>query len=118
MQKKTMDRVAFGRRLNAIRKEQNITTERLSEMCGISAIFIRQIENATKLPSLPVFVRICNELRVAPRAVLCDSLVLTQEDEITALGEKLRTLTPRQYSTVMETINLLTDKLSMIDESE
>ena len=107
-----MNRVAFGRRLNAIRTEQQLTAERLAEMCEISAIFVRQIERAERLPSLPVFVRMCNELHVAPRFFLANSLTWSAEDEITALGEKLRTLSPHQFRMTVDTANLLIERLS------
>jgi len=107
-----MNRIAFGRRLNAIRTEQQITAEKLAEMCEISAIFIRQIERADRLPSLPVFVRMCNELHVDPHFFLDNSLIWNEDDEITALNEKLRALSPHQFSLVMDTVNLLIDRLS------
>ena len=113
-----MNRVAFGRRLNAIRRERQVSSEKLSELCGINAVFVRQIESASRLPSLPVFVRMCNELRVSPNFFLTDSLVWDDEDEIAALEKKLRALSPREFGTVMGTINTLIDRLSGIEESE
>jgi len=107
-----MNRVAFGRRLNAIRTEQQLTAEKLAEMCEISAIFVRQIERAERLPSLPVFVRMCNELHIAPRFFLTDSLTWSDEDEIAALSEKLRALSPHQFHMVVDAANLLMDRLS------
>jgi transcriptional regulator with XRE-family HTH domain len=111
-----MNRVAFGKRLNAIRREQQVSSEKLSELCGINAVFVRQIESASRLPSLPVFVRLCNELRVLPNYLLTDSLLWNNEDEIVALDKKLRALTPREFSAVMGTINTLIAKLSVMEE--
>jgi transcriptional regulator with XRE-family HTH domain len=106
-----MDKAAFGRRVYTIRRERQITSERLSVLCAVNPTHIRQIENATRLPSLPVFVRMCNELHVAPNFFLVDSLVWDEEDAITALDERLRVLSPCQLSTVLDTINTLIDKL-------
>ena len=111
-----MDRVAFGRRLYAIRREEQITSERLSELCEVNAVFIRQIESASRLPSLPVFVRLCNQLRAAPSFFLSDSLLWNEEDEIAALDIKLRALSPRQFRTVIGTITALIDELSKMEE--
>jgi len=113
-----MNRVAFGRRLYTIRRERQITSERLSELCEVNAVFIRQIENASRLPSLPVFVRLCNKLRVAPNFFLTDSLLWNEEDEIAALDMKLRTLSPSQSRTVINTIHVLIDELSKMEEPE
>ena len=54
----------LGRRINAARKDRGITSERLSELCNINDTYMRQIESGAKIPSLPVFVTICKELRV------------------------------------------------------
>ena len=113
-----MDRVAFGRRLNAIRREQQMTSEKLSELCDLNAVFIRQIESASRLPSLPVFVRICNRLRVSPNYFLSDSMAWDEEDEFAAIDGKLRALSPRQFRAVAGTINALISELSEIDEPE
>ena len=111
-----LDKVAFGRRLNAARKEKGMSSERLSELCDKNAVFLRHIESAIRLPSLPVFVNICNNLRVSPNFLLVDSLVWNEEDRITALEIRLRSLSPRQLDIAAETINTLIDKL--LDENE
>ena len=113
-----MDRVAFGRRLNTVRKERGLSTERLSELCEKNAVFLRHIEGAIRLPSLPVFVRICNSLRVSPNFLLVDSLEWSEEDKITAVETRLRALSPRQLDIATETIHTLIDKLLGDGESE
>ena len=62
----------LGRRINAARKDRGITSERLSELCNINDTYMRQIESGAKIPSLPVFVTICKELRVSPSYLLAD----------------------------------------------
>lgn len=109
-----LNRISFGKRLKAFRKEQDVTSEKLAEMCDISPTFVRQIESAYKLPSLPMFVRMCNELKVAPNFFLADSLTWNGEEEIAALGDKLRTLSPNQYAAVMAIVNTLIDNISML----
>jgi len=115
---KELDKVSFGRRLYAIRREQHFTSDRLAELCEVNPTFIRQIESASRLPSLSVFVRMCNTLRVAPNYFLIDSLLWDKEDEIAALDQKLRALSPRQFRTVLGTISTLISELSEIDEPE
>ena len=113
-----MDKVAFGKRLFTIRREQQMTSNRLAELCEVNPSFLRQIESASRLPSLSVFVRICNVLRVAPNYFLVDSLLWDEEDEIAALNRSLRALSPRQLRTVIGTANALINELSEIDEPE
>ena len=112
-----IDKVAFGRRLNAARKEKGMSSERLSELCDKNAVFLRHIEGATRLPSLPVFVQICNSLRVSPNFLLVDSLKWDDDDKISALETRLRSLSPRQLNIAAETINTLIDKLLSDSES-
>lgn len=64
----------FGRRINALRKERHITSEKLSELCGVSSVHIRQIEGGTRQPSLELFVRLCRVLEVSPDYLLQDLL--------------------------------------------
>ena len=71
----------LGRRINAARKDRGITSERLSELCNINDTYMRQIESGAKIPSLPVFVTICKELRVSPSYLLA----ATDLDELTDL---------------------------------
>lgn len=110
------NKTAFGKRLNAARKERGISSERLSEMCDKNAVFFRHIESAIRLPSLPVFVQICNSLRISPNYLLVDSLEWNEEDKISELDTKLRSLSPRQLDIAVETINTLIDKL--LNDSE
>ena len=108
---KGMDKISFGRRLNAARKEKGLSSERLSELCDKNAVFLRHIESASRLPSLPLFVQLCNNLRVSPHFLLVDSLKWNDEDKISALDTRLRSLSPRQLDIAAETINTLIDKL-------
>jgi len=115
-----LDRVAiskaFSSRVKVIRREHQITSERLSELCEVSSTFMRQIESAVRLPSLPVFVRMCNQLHVAPNYFLADSLLWDEENEIAALDSKLRALSPYQFRVVIGTINTLIGRLAEIEE--
>lgn len=106
-----MNKVLFGKRINKIRKEQHITSEGLSEKCGVNAVYIRQIESASRLPSLPVFVNLCNALGVSPYYLLADSLVMDEQEQINSFLKKLRSLTPKQYDIVTATLETLMKKL-------
>ena len=109
------NKTAFGKRLNAVRREQHLSSERLSEKADINAVFVRQIEGASRLPSLPVFVRLCNELQISPNFLLADSLQWNEEVKISALDMRLRSLTPRQFDVVVSTVNALIDGLSEME---
>lgn len=79
-----MEKNGLGRRINAVRKERGLTADRVSEMCNINATYLRQIEGGIKIPSLPVFIDICNALIVSPDYLLQDEL---KENEISKIRE-------------------------------
>lgn len=69
-----MEGKGLGKRINKVRKDRGLTSDRLSELCNINAIYLRQIEGGKKTPSLSVFVKICNALKISPDYLLQDSL--------------------------------------------
>ena len=99
-----MEKNGLGKRLNAVRKDKGLTSDKLSEMCNINATYLRQIEGGTKMPSLPVFISICNALKVSPDYLLRDEL---EENEITAIREieeLWEEVPPRRQALVLEMI--------------
>ena len=69
-----MKKNGLGRRINEVRKDRRLTADKLSEVCNINATYLRQIEGGTKMPSLPVFIDICNALKISPDYLLRDVL--------------------------------------------
>ena len=109
-----MDKKAFGSRLRQARKDRGLTSEKLSELCNINATYLRQIEGGTKIPSLPVFVSLCQELKVHPDYLLMDSLPdigLEASDELAALQQ---TATPSQMKIITA---MLISALKVLQES-
>ena len=67
-----MDTQSLGKRNRLVRKEQGHTGEELAELCHISPTYLRQIESGAKIPSLPLFVKLCNALKVSPAYLFAD----------------------------------------------
>ena len=67
-----MDTQSLGKRIRLVRKEQGHTGEELAELCHISPTYLRQIESGAKIPSLPLFVKLCNALNVSPAYLFAD----------------------------------------------
>lgn len=91
-----MDKKAFGKRLNIARKERGLTGEKLAELCNINATYLRQIEGGTKVPSLPIFVSLCQELKISPNYLLKDILNDNEYSDITELASLLKSASPAQ----------------------
>lgn len=79
-----MKEKGLGKRINMVRKDRRFTADKLSELCNINATYLRQIEGGTKVPSLPVFINICNVLKISPDYLLQDAL---EENEISQIKE-------------------------------
>ena len=55
----------LGQNIRQERNNQNMTQEQLSEKVGISAVFLSQIENARKIPSLETIDKIVSCLGIS-----------------------------------------------------
>ena len=61
-----LNRKMLGQRIRTARKEKGLTGEKLADACNINLTYLRQIEAGTKIPSLPMFVTICEALNASP----------------------------------------------------
>ena len=95
-----MDKKAFGKNVNRARKDRGITSEKLSELCNLNATYIRQIEAGTKIPSLPVFVLLCKNLKISPSYLLSEALEDGEIQEMDALIELWQNATPSQIKLI------------------
>ncbi len=89
-----MEQTGLGKRINEVRKDRGFTADRLSELCNINATYLRQIESGMKIPSLPVFVDICNALCISPDFLLRDELVSNEVSKIHELEKLWETAAP------------------------
>lgn len=91
-----MEEKGLGRRINMVRKDRGYTADRLSELCNINATYLRQIEGGAKVPSLPVFINICNALRISPDYLLRDELKENDVSKIRELAQLWESTSPGQ----------------------
>lgn len=91
-----MEEKGFGKRINMVRKNRGLTTDKLSELCNINATYLRQIEGGTKVPSLPVFINICNALKISPNYLLQDMLEDNEVSNIQELAKLWENTSPCQ----------------------
>lgn len=93
-----MDKKGLGVRINTVRKDRNLTADKLSELCNINATYLRQIEGGTKMPSLPVFIDICNALEISPDYLLRDVLNTNEVSKIKELTLLWENTSPSQQA--------------------
>lgn len=101
---------SLGKRINITRKDRKMTTERLSEICNINATYVRQIENGTKTPSLPVFISICNALNVSPNYLLQDEMDIS-ESQIPEFEELWKTASPDTQDMILDMLRTALEHL-------
>ena len=102
-----MDKAAFGKRINQARKEKQLTSDKLAEICDITPVFIRQIEGGVRLPSIPNLIEICNALQVSPDYLLGEDLKISDMEIVDRLVSRIRTLSPKQAEMVCSTIETM-----------
>lgn len=110
-----MESTYLGRKINAARKERGLTSEKLSELCNINATYLRQLESGTGMPSLPVFVSICKELKVSPSYMLSEYLDDPEIQEMDALQNIWNSATPKQIKLISA---MLKSALECVQENE
>ena len=94
----------LGKRLKMIRLDKGFTADKLSELCNINAMYLRQIEGGKKTPSLPLFIDICNSLQISPNYLLQDDLITNEISQIKELNQLWEHTTPSQQIIVIAMI--------------
>lgn len=102
-----MKRTGLGKHINLIRKDKNITSDKLSELCNINATYLRQIECGSKIPSLPVFIDICNALDISADYLLQDELTSNHSSTANDLDTLLKNATPSQQELALTIIKAI-----------
>lgn len=103
-----MEKNTLGKRINQLRKEKGLTSEQLSEICGVNAVHIRKIESGGSLPSFPLFVKICNALGTSADFLLGDFLDNpVMPDCVEQLGKQFKHLTPAQIEMITEMVEVM-----------
>ena len=105
------DAKALGKRMNAVRKDQQVSSNALGEKCSVEPTYIRMIESGTRTPSMALFIKVCNALHISPGYLLTDSLDAGANDQYDALCNRLRELTPKQIEMISAMIEAMIDKL-------
>ncbi len=95
-----MDYQEVGRRLAARRRALGMKQAQVSERCGINDNYISNIERAVSIPSLDVFMRLCDALETTPDAMLLGTALCADREAWRAVTEQLRGLTPQQLRLV------------------
>ena len=61
----------IGHRIKHIRLEKGYSQEKLSELIGVGASHMSHIESGKTIPSMEVFINLCNVLECSSDELLC-----------------------------------------------
>lgn len=70
-----IDYVDIGQRIKQKRIEKGFTQEKLSEMIGVGASHMSHLESGKTVPSMEVFIALCNALECSADELLCREVV-------------------------------------------
>lgn len=76
----------IGKRITMLRKERNLTTNRLANICGISQSFLRDIELGKKQPTVEYLSYICYGLNITLHDFFKDDYEDVLSEEIARLS--------------------------------
>ena len=98
-----MENRVLGKKIAGLRKSKKITSEKLANLCNVYPGHIRQIESGVRLPSLKLFVDICNVLQASPDYLLSQELreirqVENADEMYENVLNKIKKLTPDELS--------------------
>ena len=96
-----MDKKALGQQIRRIRKEEHISVDELAQKAGVSASYLREIENGRKLPALPVFVEIANALRVTTDELLVQDMRMADIVMLNSLTRRMARLPKDKYDMLL-----------------
>lgn len=106
-----INKAALGNRIKQARIYRKLTGEGLAEKCHIHPTYLRQIETGARLPSLPLFVSLCNELGVSPHTLLIDSIENEKINWLSELVDMMREATPAQMDVILAMLRGALDAL-------
>ncbi len=107
-----MDYIALGKNIRKARKKRSITQEQLAELCDITPVFVSQIENAMRKPSLETVCCIAHSLKIS-----VDEL-LGGEKNAADLTNVIRLLENRTSDEIMFSYNVLEEILRNIENGK
>lgn len=96
-----MDLKKFGRKVKEKRQELGLSRQDVSEICNMHEGYVKQIEVGSKLPALPLLLKICETLHTSPNYLFGFS----EDRDVKDVLDTLYMLTPHQLKAVKHMIS-------------
>lgn len=105
-----MDYQQIGRRIAARRKKLGLRQVQVCEKCDINNNYLSNIERGRSIPSLEVFMRICEALEATPDQLLLGTRREEDWDRMEEVAEQLRGMDPKQLELADSFLRWLRDR--------
>lgn len=105
-----IDYKALGQRIRKARLKNNLTQEKLGEICSLSTAHIGHIERGTRIPSLDTLYKISCELGVSIDSLMLDS-ACNSESVFRAVSAELEGKDEAKVKRFLSTVKALADKI-------
>lgn len=100
--------IEMGNRIKSRRKELRIKQAELAEILGISNNHMSSIETAKEKPSMEIFIRICEELKVTPDYLLLG--IMHANDVPQNITDNLRLCSKEDVELTHRIVNLMVER--------
>ncbi|MBR1429943.1 MAG: helix-turn-helix transcriptional regulator [Ruminococcus sp.] len=108
-----LDYKQVGLNIARRRKELHLKQVEVCEMADLNDKYLSCIETARSIPSLEVFLRICNALNTTPDHLLIGAIKSPDYSEMTfALLDKFQTLSPENQRLCLAIMDLMHDNFN------
>lgn len=87
---------SLGKRIEECRNKKGLSLAKLARLCEITSMYLRQIESGNMMPSLNLFISICNQLEASPSYLLQDMVVCNDLCKCSEQKEFLDKCSPKQ----------------------
>jgi Predicted transcriptional regulators len=114
-----MDYIILGLNIRNIRKKNHLTQEKLAEKVGISTVFLSQIENANRIPSLETVVNIADSLSVTVDELITNKSSLEQlkiatninftSEQLNLLSKAFEKRSQKEIKAILQAFGVLLD---------
>ena len=100
----------LGNNVRNERKLQNLTQEQLAEKADISTVFLSQIENARKVPSLETVYAIASALGLTMENIFSEKMELSK-DSGTQIKILLKNKTAKEKEFLLATLKHISNRI-------
>lgn len=97
----------LGKSIKKEREFRKLTQEQLSELLDVSTHYIYELERGTRIPSLPLLIKLSEILHVSADRLLSDTAAENNAVSPQMLNDLINTLTDEQKQNLYNIINVL-----------